>query len=91
MTTLNKNTKKARGFINSYRRAREELNTSIYSIYEHPSSIKVNIAREIEQRAGKAQVYYFGGNSFTFTCGYVEEGTGELFIETKSNIYRIVL
>lgn len=95
MTTLNKNTKKAQGFINSFIRAKEQGNTNIFSIYARPSIDKMTIADNIEYLAGKdkATVYYMGGNSFAFTCGYYREVNcrAELIVYTKSNIYQIAL
>lgn len=90
MITLNKNTKKAKAFIEAFMRAKREGNTSLYSIYARPSAIKLNIARAIENKAGDARVYYMGGNSFNFTCGYFDDRFAfALFIETKNNTYKI--
>lgn len=88
MITLNKNTKKAQGFLNDRESAKREGNYSIYSIYERPSNIKINISREIENRLNN--VVYHNGNSFSFTCsGYDKDNN--LIVLTKSSEYKILL
>jgi hypothetical protein len=88
MTTLNKNTKKAQGFLQSREWAKSKGNYSIFSVYDRPSNIKVNIAKEIEQRL--TDVVYHNGNSFAFTCsGYDKDNN--LIVETKSSTYKILL
>ena len=87
MKTLNKNTKKAQGFLQAREWAKNRNNFSIFSIYERPSSIKVAVAQEIEHRLSK--VVYHSGSSFSFTCsGYDTEGN--LIVETKSSTYKII-
>lgn len=87
MITLNKNTKRAQGFIRDREWAKNNGNYSIHSIYSRPSTIKVVLASEIEQRL--TDVVYHNGNSFCFTCsGYDRQG--KLTVETKSNTYKIV-
>lgn len=86
--TLNKNTKKAQAFLKDRESAKNNGNYSIYSIYERPSSTKLNIAREVENRLHG--VVYHGGSSFAFTCsGYDKDGN--LVILTKSSEYKILL
>lgn len=88
MTTLNKNTKKAQGFLQAREWAKNRNQFSIYSIYDKPSAIKVAVAQEIEHRLTK--VVYHCGSSFAFTCsGYDTEGN--LIVETKSSTYKILL
>ena len=69
--------------------------TSIFDIYGKPSMEKMTITENIEYLASKDKVtvYYLGSNRFYFTSGYYRDidGTGELIIFTKSNIYQIVL
>ena len=87
MITLNKNTKKAQGFLNDREWAMCKYSNSIYSIYDRPSATKVAISREIENRLHS--VFYHGGSSFSFTCsGYDTEGN--LIIATKRNTYKII-
>ena len=87
MTTLNKNTKKAQGFLHAREWAKCNGNYSIYSIYERPSNIKVNLASEIEKRLNS--VVYHGGSSFCFTCSGIDKD-GNLVILTKSSEYKII-
>lgn len=87
MITLNKNTKKAQAFLKDREWAICKHNNSIYSIYDHPSSAKEAISREIENRLHS--VFYHGGNSFSFTCsGY--DIAGNLIVETRNNTYKII-
>ena len=87
MITLNKNTKKAQGFLRDRERAMCKYSNSIYCIYDRPGSTKIEIAREIENRLHS--VYYHGGSSFFFTCsGYDTEGN--LIVETRCNTYKII-
>lgn len=86
-TGINKNTKKAKGFLKAREWAMCKYNNSIYCIYDRPSATKVAISREIENRLH--HVLYHGGNSFSFTCsGYDSEGN--LIVETKCNTYKII-
>ena len=88
MITLNKNTKKAQGFLHDREYAENKGNYTIYSVYDKPSTIKLVIAKEIEQRLNN--VVYHNGNSFCFTCSGIDR-QGNLIVETKSNTYKIVL
>ena len=86
MTKLNKNTKKAQGFLQGREYGLRNHNFSIYSIYKNPSYTKIKIAEEIEKRL--SNVIYHNGNSFNFTCsGFDTEGN--LTVETKCNTYLI--
>lgn len=88
MTTLNRNTKKAQGFLKSREYAKNSGNYSIFSVYDRPSYTKINIAQDIEKRL--SSVVYHNGNSFCFTCsGYDKDGN--LIILTKSSEYKILL
>ena len=87
MITLNKNTKKAQGFLNDREWAMCKYNNSIYNIYARPGSTKIAIAREIENRLHS--VFYHGGSSFSFTCsGYDKDNN--LIVETRCNTYKII-
>ena len=87
MITLNKNTKKAQGFLKDREWAMCKYSNSVFSIYDRPSRTKIAVAREIENRLHS--VFYHGGNSFSFTCsGYDIEGN--LIVETRCNTYKII-
>jgi hypothetical protein len=88
MITLNRNTKKAQAFLTDREWAKNNGNFSIYSIYERPSSTKINIAQDIEKRL--TSVVYHNGNSFCFTCSGIDKD-GNLVILTKSSEYKILL
>lgn len=89
MTRLNKGTKKAQGFIDSYNRA---TGTTLSDIYGSYSSAKAQAERECRERMAQVNGYGFrmmSGNSFSFTCGYRTDDT--LYVETSSNTYAIAL
>ena len=87
MITLNKNTKKAQGFLQAREWAENNGNYSIYSIYARPSFEKISISKEIERRLN--DLIFHNGNSFTFTCsGYDKDNN--LIVETRSNTYKII-
>lgn len=87
MITLNKNTKKAQAFLKDRERSMCKYNNSIYSIYDRPSSAKIAISREVENRLHS--VFYHGGSSFSFTCSGIDK-EGNLIIETRCNTYKII-
>ena len=90
MTILNKNTKKARYYINCYRRAID--NSSIFDIYAVPSKAKIIIAENIERKARDLKCYdirYLHGNSFNYVMGYSDGKV--LYIETTANTFKIEL
>ena len=89
MTKINKGTKKALGFIESYERATARNLSDIYGSY---SSAKAQADRDCRDRMvalGASDYRILGGNTFSFTCGYRTEDT--LYIETSSNTYAIAL
>ena len=87
MKTLNKNTKKAKGFLKDRETAKMKGNYSIFSIYARPSSNKVEIARKIEKCF--IDVVYHHGSCQCFICsGY--DTKGNLIILTKDNTYKII-
>ena len=88
MITLNKNTKKAQGFLQAREWAENNGNYSIYSVYAHPSFAKISISRKIENSLDS--VIFHNGNSFCFTCSGID-AEGNLIILTKDNTYKIVL
>ena len=84
---LDRNSEKHQKFLNDREWAMCKYANSIYSVYARPSSTKINIAREIENRLHS--VFYHGGSSFSFTCsGYDIEGN--LIIMTRCNTYKII-
>jgi hypothetical protein len=89
MTKLNKTTKKAQAFIDSYERA---TGTTLSDIYGSYSSAKAQAERDCRDRMAQLNAYDFrmmSGNSFAFTCGYRTDDT--LYIETSANTYAIAL
>ena len=88
MTTLNKNTKKAQGFLKAREWAKNNGNYSIYSIYAHPSFEKISISLEIERRLN--DLIFHCGNTFCFTCSGID-AEGNLIVLTKDNKYKILL
>ena len=87
MITLNKNTKKAQGFLNAREWAKNKGNYSIYSLYARPSFEKISISREIESRL--SAVLFHCGNRFCFTCSGID-AEGNIIVETQSNTYKII-
>lgn len=90
---LNKNTSKAKQFIERY-------NTSSYqSIYDLYNSVS------IDKRMNEKRIYYImkliggydykvlGGNMYVFTCAYKckENKKEKLIVYTKDNVYEIEL
>ena len=88
MTTLNRNTKKAEAFLKARKRAENNGNYSIYSIYARPSFEKISISRKIESSLNA--LIFHGGNSFAFTCSGID-AEGNLIVLTKDNTYKILL
>ena len=88
MTTLNKNTKKAKAFLKAREWAKNNGNYSIYSIYAHPSFEKISISRKIENSLN--DLIFHSGNSFCFTCSGTD-ADGNLIVLTKDNKYKILL
>lgn len=89
MTKLNKGTKRAQGFIDSYNRA---TGTTLSDIYGSYSSAKAQAERECRERMEQLGAHDFrmmSGNSFSFTCGYRTDTT--LYVETSCYTYEIEL
>ena len=96
-TQLNRNTKKAQQYIKNYLRAlRNTNNTTIYDIYQRPSSDKIEAYKDCEYWAryykGK-NIRYYSYNSFTFVCGFIynNDFARYLVVITHKNNYRIKL
>ena len=91
MIDLNKNTKKAQGFIDSYFNANC---SSVDFFYGNCSYKKRAIEKEIIEKMYKMDCSGYrilGGSSSFFTCGYTSKNQDVLFIETWGNTYRIAL
>lgn len=88
MTTLNKNTKKAKAFLKAREWAKNKGNYSIYSLYARPSFEKISISRKIENSLN--HLIFHGGNTFCFTCSGID-AEGNLIVLTKDNTYKILL
>lgn len=91
METLNKNTKKAKRWIDSYFKSRY---FSVNQFYCNPSCNKVQAERDcINRMIDIDGVGYkvLGGNCMFFTCGYTDKSENILYIETHCNTYKIDL
>ena len=91
MVTLNKNTERAKRWINGYFMSRY---FSINQFYKNPSYAKERAEKDCINRMIELNGHGFkvlGGNSSFFTCGYTDETENTLFIETACNTYKIFL
>ena len=89
MTVLNKNTKKAMGWIEAYTRASK---TSVYEFYKCPSSRKIQAEAIIKNRMlenNGSNYKIMGGNCSFFTCGYMTDS--KLVVFTGFDRYEITL
>lgn len=90
-TKLNKNTKRAESWIDSYFRS---TYASIDEFYNRASYNKVRAEKECINRMlevnGKGY-RVLGGNSSFFTCGYLSNDGKTLYIETACNTFEIAL
>ena len=87
MTQLNKNTKKAKGFINNFERSSM---TDLYELYDHPSDAKLYAEKCIKEEMQEAGGYAFtitGGNCMFFACAY--RLGNDLIYHTHLNEYLI--
>ena len=90
-TKLNKTTKKAKAWIDSY------FTSSCFSVRDYYTS-RVYVKESIEDRI-KERIYSEGlkdyrivsANGFYFTCGYMSADDNTLYIETAYNIFEIDL
>lgn len=90
-TKLNKETKKAERWIDSYNRADCH---SVEDFYSRPSYNKISAERKCIERMNEINGYGFrilSGNSSFFTCGYKSENGDTLYIETACNTFEIAL
>lgn len=90
-TKLNKTTKRAKGWIDSY------FQSSCYSVRDFYSSRvyrKESIEEAIKTKMRENNLHDYrivSGNGFYFTCGYMDEAENILYIETAYNIFEIDL
>ena len=91
METLNKNTKRAKRWINDYFNSHY---FSVMSYYGRPSARKISIENDIKEKMYKMDCKNYAvlsGNSFNFTCGYTSKDENTIYIETVGNTYKIFL
>ena len=97
MITLNKNTKKAKGFINSYNFYNFKIESyDILTFYKKPSYNKINAWNHCKELASKNNgnnLHICGGNSSVFSVGFtmVENDKKYLIYITRDNEYKIEL
>lgn len=90
-TKLNKTTKKAKAWIDSY------FSSSCFSVRDFYSSRvyrKESIEEAIKSKMRENNLHDYrivSGNGFYFTCGYMSSDSNILYIETASNIFEIDL
>lgn len=90
-TKLNKNTEKARRWIDSYFKSHY---FGIEQFYKNPSCNKVRAERDCINRMlsiNGTGYKVLGGNSSFFTCGYMDKVQNTLYIETACNTFEIAL
>lgn len=97
MTTLNKNTKKAQSFVNSYRYTSGKYESyDILTFYRKPSSNKIRawyFCKELALKNNGNDLHICGGNSSVFSAGFtmIENGKKYLVFITRDNQYQIEL
>lgn len=97
MITLNKNTKKAKSFIDSYRYTSGKYESyDILTFYQKPSYNKIKAWKYCEELATKNNgndLHICGGNSSVFSVGFtmVENDKKYLVYVTRDNQYKIEL
>lgn len=91
-TKLNKNTKKAKRYIELYKNSDCH---SVNDFYGKCSSRKASIEQVIRDRMrGDSSLCGYKvlcGSCFDFTCGYMASDQKTLYIETKESIFEIAL
>ena len=90
-TKLNKTTKKAQGFIDSYYNANC---SSVMSFYGRCSFTKLDIEKSIKDDMYKIGGHGYritGGNSSFFSCAFLSGDDSILYYYTHSNIFEIEL
>ena len=90
-TKLNKNTQRAKGFIDSYFKSHHLTVRDCYSTRTYTKeSIEDKILNRIYSE-GMTDYRIISFNTFYFTCGYMDKTENILYVETASNIYEIDL
>ena len=90
-TKLNKTTKKAEAWIDSYFKSH---NFSVRDCYTTRAYTKESIENRIKERIykeGMTNYKIISYNGFYFTCGYMDKTENILYVETASNIFEIDL
>lgn len=97
MTILNKNTKKAKSFIDSYCLTSGKYeNYDILTFYRKPSYNKIkawNYCKELLINNNGNDLHICGGNSSVFSAGFRMEENGKKYLIyiTRENKYQIEL
>lgn len=97
MITLNKNTKKAKSFIDNYRyTSGKNESYDILTFYKKPSFYKIKAwkyCKELEANNNSNDLHICGGNSSVFSAGFtmMENDKKYLIYITRNNQYRIEL
>ena len=97
MTVLNKNTKKAKALINSYRYSSGKHESyDILTFYKKPSLNKIKawqLCTELASENNGNDLHICGGNSLFFSAGFtmVENDKKYLIYITRDNKYKIEL
>ena len=97
MITLNKNTKKAKGFVNSFNFYRHKNESyDILTFYKKPSNNKINAwnyCKELASKNNGNDLHICGGNSSVFSAGFtmMENDKKYLVYITRDNEYKIEL
>lgn len=90
-TKLNKNTKKAKAWIDSYFMSHK---FSVRDCYTTRAYAKEAIEDKIKERIYKEDMTNYkiiSYNGFYFTCGYMDKSENILYVETAYNIFEIDL
>ena len=91
MTKLNKNTQKAKAFINAYFGSHYLTVRDCYSTRTYTKeSIEDRILDRIYSE-GMTDYRIISYNTFHFTCGYMDKSQNILYVETQANIFEIDL
>lgn len=97
MIALNKNTKKAQGFINSFNFYSAKYESyDILTFYQKPSCSKIRawyFCKELASKNNSNDLHICGGNSSVFSAGFtmMENDKKYLIYITRDNQYKIEL
>lgn len=90
-TKLNRTTKKASAWLDSYFKSHK---FSVRDCYTTRALVKESIEDRIKERIyneGMTDYRIISYNGFYFTCGYMDKAENTLYVETASNIFEIDL